>query len=92
MKQERLHPGQAVYEAACSPLITELRPIEFVVYLRLVGLSEQHRKIYPLNVDLHRDARAAVKALRVLEERSLIKMRRVSQKISKSQREIEVLR
>lgn len=92
MKLPRVIPGQSVATLSRSPLLQELRPIEFIVYLRLVGLSDPHRKIYPLNSDLHQDPRSTVKALRVLEEKGLIKIGKVSQAISRAGREIEVLR
>lgn len=92
MKLPRLHPGQSLTTLCQSPLLDELRPIELIVYLRLVGLSALHRKVYPTNAELHDDSRSTVRALRGLEEKQLIKIHRVSQAISKSQREIEVLR
>lgn len=94
MKLERLTPGMSLADAARSPILQTLSAIEALVYIRLVGLAEHDRKIYPKNVDLYRDGAAStIKALRALEEKRLIKIRRgpAIRAISNVGREIEVI-
>lgn len=77
-----------VADAARSPLIDELSPLELVVYLRLVGMSSDGARVRPRNLDLYRDARSARSALSALIERGLIRVRNPGA----PGREIEVLR
>ncbi len=93
MKLERLHPGVSLADVARSPLIRELSAIEALVYLRLLGLAEFQPKIYPTNREVWRDAASTLAALKALEERKLIKIRRGAaiRAISNVGREIEVL-
>lgn len=76
-----------VADAARSPLIDELTPLELLVYLRLVGMSADGVRVRPRNLDLYRDARGARSALSSLEQRRLIRVHRPP-----AGREIEVYR
>lgn len=94
MKIERLQPGMPLARAVLSEVLQQLSAIEALIYLRLVAMSEHHQKIYPRNVDIWRDGASTIQALRELESRRLIKIKRDPsiRSISSVGREIEVLR
>jgi predicted transcriptional regulator len=94
MKVERIHPGGGLAVAMNSPTVLQLSPLELVVYLRLVAMSDQHIDIYPTNAEIYRDTAAVKAAIRSLEEHRLIRVKRDPKlrATSKSGRQITVLR
>lgn len=74
-----LTPRTTVKALVEHPLVDVLAGPELLIYLRLVVIAKAGQRSTATNRDLYRgDARAAVRALRVLERNGLIKIRYAS--------------
>src|SRR5258707_972160 len=74
---DRFTPDTKIYALARSKLLDVITGPQFVVLLRVIGAvgTQRTRNVRLTNIELYRDSRTAVRALRELEDMGLIRLR-----------------